>query len=57
MKRMLLCLTILIIAGCENSVSSDQNAENSSWVFVANEGSFFGSNGTISMINTLGDVY
>ncbi len=56
MKRMLLCLIILIIAGCENSVSSDQNTENSSWVFVANEGSFFGSNGTISMIDNFGNV-
>ena len=57
MKHVLLFLSILIISGCENSVYSDQNSENTSWVFVANEGSFFGTNGTVSMIDNFGNVY
>ena len=57
MKRFILCLTILIITGCENSVSSNEVSENTSWTFVANEGNYGASNGSISMIDEFGNLY
>ena len=44
---------------CLNDTDSDgicDENENSSWVFVANEGNFGSSNGTISMIDDFGNV-
>ena len=45
----------LICSGCSNSVSSAEDA-NTSWVFVANEGNYGSSNGSISMIDDFGNV-
>ena len=41
MKRVLL-VVVLIMVGCDSSSTSSSEPENSSWVFVANEGDFFG---------------
>ena len=57
MKHFILCLTILIVTGCENSVSSNEVSENTSWTFVANEGNYGASNGSISMIDEFGNLY
>ena len=47
-----------MIIGCDNtSISSENVSENTSWVFVANEGAFGSSNGSISMIDDFGNVY
>ena len=58
-KYLTLTLTImctyLIWIGCSNTVSSDEDV-NTSWVFVANEGKFGASNGSISMINDYGEL-
>ena len=58
-KNLTLILTImctyLIWIGCSNTVSSDEDV-NTSWVFVANEGKFGASNGSISMINDYGKL-
>ena len=48
--------TCLIWIGCSNTVSSDED-ENTSWVFVANEGKYGESDGSISMIDEFGNVY
>lgn len=57
--RFIFFILIFIITGChENSIQSE--GENSSWVFVANEGEFSFSGptntGTITLINSFGDV-
>ena len=58
MKKIVLLLGMLIFIGCENtSISSNQETENTSWIFVANEGAFGASNGSISMIDDFGNVY
>jgi len=46
----------LIWIGCSNTVSSDED-ENTSWVFVANEGNYGASDGSLSMIDDKGNVY
>ena len=51
-----LIMLSLLLFTCENP-SNSENAENTSWVFVANEGNFGASNGSISMIGEFGDVY
>ena len=38
-------------------IVTSSNNENTSWVFVANEGSFGASTGSISMINDFGEVF
>ena len=59
-KYMCLSLTTIFLSliwiGCSNTVSYGED-ENSSWVFVANEGNMGQSNGTISMIDDFGKVY
>ena len=59
-KFLFLSLTImctcLIWVGCSNSVATNNNV-NTSWVFVANEGNFGASNGSVSMIDDKGNVY
>jgi len=56
MKKFLLLVVVLFMVGCDStSVSSDP--ENTSWVFVANEGSYGSSNGSISMIDDFGNIY
>ena len=48
--------TCLVWMGCSNSTSSDEE-ENTSWVFVANEGNYGASDGSISMIDKFGNVF
>ena len=49
-------LILFTITSCSDNVSADLNEEKT-WVFVACEGNFGASNGSISMINELGEVY
>ena len=56
-KVILILLPLLIITACDNSNPTSSNDENTSWVFVANEGSFGASTGSISMINDFGEVF
>ena len=56
MQKYILLTLIFIITGCHDS-SVQPEQENSSWVFVANEGSFGASTGSISMINDFGEVF
>ena len=57
MKRVVfILLALLLITACEdNPTISDQ--QTTSWIFIANEGNFYESNGSISMIDDFGDVY
>ena len=56
--RKVLLLVVLFMVGCEStSVSPNNESENTSWVFVANEGTYGASNGSISMIDDFGNVY
>ena len=57
MKRVLLLVVVLIMVGCDSSSTSSNQPENSSWVFVANEGDFFGNNGYVSMIDEFGNQF
>ena len=59
MSKFLLSLILLLITACEDATSPTQadSSENTSWVFVANEGTFGASNGSISMIGDTGDIY
>ena len=57
MKRVLLLVVVLIMVGCDSSSTSSSQPENSSWVFVANEGDFFGNNGYVSMIDEFGNQF
>ena len=55
MKRILLILTpLFLITSCQEQ--SVEPMENNSWVFVANEGGYGASNGSISMIDSDGNV-
>ena len=56
MKKILLLLFPLFLITCDNPNSSVED-ENTSWIFVANEGNYGASNGTISMIDDNGNVY
>ena len=55
-KISLLIMLSLLLFTCENPNSSE-DAENSSWVFVANEGIYGSGEGTISMIDDSGNVF
>ena len=56
MKKILL-LVVFVMVGCEStSVSSNNQSENTSWVFVANEGDYNGANGHLSMIDDFGNI-
>ena len=57
MKRVLLLVVVLIMVGCDSSSTSSSEPENSSWVFVANEGDFFGNNGYVTMIDEFGNQF
>ena len=57
MKIIIIIIAMFIITGCDDSVSSNDNSENTSWTFVANEGAFGSSNGSVSMIDDFGNVY
>ena len=55
-KVVFVLLALLLITACENNpIIPDQ--QTTSWIFVANEGNYGASNGSISMINDFGDVY
>tara|TARA_Y100001970_G_C14193763_1_gene836902 strand:+ start:37 stop:1032 length:996 start_codon:yes stop_codon:yes gene_type:complete len=57
-NQIILLITLLIMVGCnDNTTSSNNNNDNTSWVFVANEGAYGASNGSISMIDDFGNVY
>ena len=53
-KITLLIMSSLILFTCGDPNNQE---ENTSWVFVANEGNFGSSNGTISMIDEFGNVF
>ena len=54
-KLYLLILASMFLYTCENPTSSE-SSENTSWVFVANEGNYGASNGTVSMIDDQGNM-
>jgi len=58
MNKMFITLitSLLLISGCSNPTESNESAIVQEWVFVANEGNFGASNGSISMINQDGIV-
>ena len=55
MKKILLLILSLFLITCENPTEAER--ENTSWIFVANEGNFGTSQGTISMIDDFGNVF
>ena len=55
MKKILLLILSLFLITCENPAEAER--ENTSWIFVANEGNFGTSQGTISMIDDFGNVF
>jgi len=61
MKKIFLTFVVIFLFnGCEDGssvISPDSSIESSSWVFVANEGTYGASNGSISMIDEFGNVY
>ena len=56
MKLFSFLLLTLFFIGCDDDSVSSDTSENTSWVFVANEGGFSSSNGTVSMIDSFGNV-
>jgi len=56
MKKLILLTLSLLLITCDNPNNSIED-ENTSWVFVANEGNLGASNGSISMIDNNGNVY
>ncbi len=54
MKKIMILILSLILFTCEDPNAVED--ENTSWVFVANEGNFGASNGTISMIDDFGNI-
>ena len=57
-KIIIISLALFIWTACENNNTTSSDFEpNSSWIFVANEGNIGQSNGTISMIDDVGNVY
>ena len=55
-KVVFVLLALLLITACENNPTIS-NQQTTSWIFVANEGDFYESNGSISMIDDFGNVY
>ena len=55
MKKIILLILSLLLITCENPTETEQ--ENTSWIFVANEGNYGTSQGSISMIDDFGNVY
>ena len=52
-----LFITLLLLVGCSSNPIVDNTEQTTHWVFVANEGNFGASNGSISMINNNDEVY
>ena len=48
---------LLLIIGCSNNTISSIEPIAKEWIFVANEGNYGASNGSLSMINNDGEVY
>ena len=57
MLKYLMASILLLVTACDNNNADLVDDENNSWVFVANEGSYGSSNGSISMIDNSGNVY
>ena len=55
-KTLIYTTLLLTIIACQDENSDNLNQQKT-WVFVACEGNFGASNGSISMINELGEVY
>ena len=52
-----LFITLLLLVGCSSNPIVEDTEQTTQWVFVANEGNFGASNGSISMINNNDEVY
>jgi|TARA_Y100000034_G_scaffold60179_1_gene73151 hypothetical protein len=52
-----LFITLLLLVGCSSNPIVDNTEQITQWIFVANEGNFGASNGSISMINNNDEVY
>ena len=52
-----LFITLLLLVGCSSNPIVDNTEQTTQWIFVANEGNFGASNGSISMINNNEEVY
>ena len=52
-----LFITLLLLVGCSSNPIVDNTEQITQWIFVANEGNFGASNGSISMINNNEEVY
>ena len=56
-KIIIISLALFIWTACDNSNSISSDSEpNSSWIFVANEGNYGTSNGSVSMIDDKGQI-
>ena len=56
-KIIIISLALFIWTACDNSNSISSDSEpNSSWIFVANEGNYGASNGSVTMIDDKGQV-
>ena len=56
-KIIIISLALFIWTACDNSNSTSSDSEpNSSWIFVANEGNYGTSNGSVSMIDDKGQI-
>ncbi len=56
-KIVIISLALFIGTACDNSNSTSSELEqNTSWIFVANEGNFGASNGSVSMIDDKGQI-
>ena len=56
MKKITLSIVAMLCFACHET-TAPENSENTSWVFIANEGNLGASNGTISMIDAAGNIY
>ena len=52
-----LFITLLLLVGCSSNPIVDNTEQTTQWIFVANEGNFGASNGSITMINNNDEVY
>ena len=52
MKKIILVFAFFVLLSCSN----DNEISNSEWIFVACEGNYGASNGSVYMINSLGEI-
>ena len=59
MKGLILGIStlFLLINGCSDNPTSSIESLDKEWIFIANEGNYGSSNGSLSMINSDGEVY